>query len=111
MTNYVKPLYYKGFLPQTIGKKTFIFSHKPIYLLPHNLYRIDLGLWIPYLPKNKIIYLKNIHPKFNLLNNYVMACCDELRLIVMAIHPVIIEPQQRLCEICFEWAHSLYPRT
>ena len=100
-----------AYLPETRGQKLFLLSPATLFLVAKNVYRIDLGLWVPYLPEGTIINFIDIHPKFNILNKYLVASTDELRLIVFVENTVIIDPKTLLCEIRYVPTSSLLPGT
>ena len=109
MTNYVRAYYNKCQEPKTVGQKTVLPSPATYHLLPKRIYRIELGLWVPYLPEGQIICIKDIHPKFEILNKFIAASCDELKLLILTLHPVTIFSQTYLCEISVKTVTSLLP--
>jgi hypothetical protein len=107
--SFIKPYFDAAYLPETRGQKIFLLSPSTLFLVAKNVYRIDLGLWMPYLPTDTLINFVDIHPKFNILNKYLVASLDELRLVVFVQCTVIIEPKTPLCEIRYVPVSSLLP--
>jgi hypothetical protein len=109
--SYIKPLYggaNTAFL-QTQDTKTYIQLTKPLYLEPKRVYRIDLELWMPYLPGNTLVKLINIHPRFVLLNHFWIASSDSLRLVILTNSTTIVEPYTDLCRLAYVPTNSLHP--
>jgi hypothetical protein len=108
---FIRKLFDSALLPETKGQKVYILSPSTLYLIANHVYRIDLGLWMPYLPTKHILHFVDIHPKFSILNKYAAHSCDELRLLVLVTHTLIIEPNTPLCEVLEMPVSSLIPGT
>jgi hypothetical protein len=108
---YIKFLYPEAtaILPHTRGTRTYIQNPKVQYLEPNRVYRLDLGLWLPYLPADTIVKLIDIHPRFSLLNHYWTASGDQLRLLILTNSTTILEPHTDVCRIVYVPTTSLSP--
>jgi hypothetical protein len=108
---YIKPLYdgANTALLQTRDTRTYIQLPNPLYLEPKQVYRIDLGLWMPYLPANTLVKLIDIHPGFVLLNHFWTASSDSLRLLILTNSTTIVEPYTNLCRVTYLPTNSLHP--
>lgn len=96
-------------LPQTRGDKIFIRAPKTFYFEAYRVYRIDLGLWLPYLPLHTVVKLIDIHPRFTLLNHFWTASSDDLRLLILTHSTTILEKEADLCQIQYVSTASLIP--
>jgi len=107
----IRPLYHNSnaLVPHTQGTQTWLLAKDAHCLEPHQVYQIDLGLWLPYLPAHTIVKLVDTHPKFTLLNYFWTASSDPLSLLILTHSLCLLERHDRLCRFTVEPIDSLFP--
>lgn len=96
-------------LPQTKWGKMYILTPHTCYLEPFQVYKIDLGLWLPFLPPYTLVKLIDNHAKFKLLTQYWSASCDELKLLIFVTNAMTLQVNEPLCKFEFVSTTSLLP--
>jgi len=100
-----------GILPETDKDGNFTFFRVPTtqWIEPNKLHSIALGIWVPRLPENTLVWLQDIHPRFSLVNHYLTASLDEIRISLVTEYATFLEKNTRLCKITLINASTLLP--
>ena len=77
--------------------KTHIINPKTLYLLPRNLYTIDLGLILTRISKNTIAKIEDTLPTCRILNSFWIASNATLTLTLVAEYYTVLSRGSVLC--------------